>query len=77
MLVKQLSSISQQSRMDMHGKEPLFFFFLFRATTTVYGSYQARGQIGAIAASLRHSRGNAGSKLSLRPTPQLMATLDP
>ena len=27
MLVKQLSSISQQSRMDMHGKEPLFFFF--------------------------------------------------
>ena len=29
------------------------------------------------AANLRHSHSNAGSKLSLRPTPQLTATLDP
>ena len=42
-----------------------------------YGSSQARGQIGAIAAYLRHSHSNAGPKLCLRPTPQLMATPDP
>ena len=31
----------------------------------------------AAAAGLHHSHSNAGSKLHLRPTPQLMATLDP
>ena len=49
----------------------LFFFFkfifyflvfcLFRATPVAYGSSQARGPIGAIAASLSHSHGNTGS----------------
>ena len=58
----------------------LFSFFLpgggvfFRAALTAYRSSQARGQIGAPAASLRHS--NAGSELCLRPTPQLTTTLD-
>ena len=33
----------------------LFFFLLFRATLIAYGGSQARGQIGAIAASLHHS----------------------
>ena len=33
--------------------------------------------IGALAAGLRHSHSNATSKPGLRPTPQLMATLDP
>ena len=40
----------------------LFFFFcLFRAAPAACGSSQARGQIGAVAAGLHHSLGNAGS----------------
>ena len=56
----------------------LFFFFFchFRAVPAAHGSFQARGRIGAIAASLHHSH-NAGSEPHLRPTPQLTATLDP
>ena len=42
-----------------------------------YGGSQARGRIGAIAASLRQSHSNVGSEPCLRPTPQLTATLDP
>ena len=49
------------------------FFFLFRATPVAYESTQARGQIRAAAASLRHSHGNLGSEQHLRPTPQFMA----
>ena len=58
------------------GSALLFFVFLpfSRAVPAAYGDSQARGLIGAVAASLRHS--NAGSKPSLRPTPQLTATLD-
>ena len=52
-------------------------FFLFRTAPTAYGSSQDRGQIGATAAGLHHSHSNAGSKLHLQRTPQLMATLDP
>ena len=55
----------------------LFFFLLVRATPSTYGGSQARGQIRAVAASLHHSHSNAGSKPPLRPTPQLMAMLDP
>ena len=53
----------------------LFFFLLFRAAPMTYGSFQARGQIGAIAAGLRQS--NSRSELCLWPTPQLTAMLDP
>ena len=49
------------------------FFFFFRATPTVYGGSQARGQTGAGAASLYHSHSNMGSEPRLRPTPQLAA----
>ena len=42
-----------------------------------YRDSQARGRIGAVAAGLHHSHSNAGSKLCLQTTPQLMATLDP
>ena len=42
----------------------LFFFGLFRATPAAYGGSQARGLIGAAAASLHHS-------YSCQPTPQL------
>ena len=55
----------------------IYLFLLFRAKPTAYGSSQARGQIGAVAAGLHHSHSDAGSELRLRPTPQLMATPDP
>ena len=59
----------------------LFFFFsLFafsRAAPAAYGGSQARSPIGAVATSLCQSYSNTGSKLRLRPTPQLTATLDP
>ena len=48
-----------------------FFFLLFWATPMAHGISQARGQIGATAAGHSHSRSNMGSKLCLRPTPQL------
>ena len=54
-----------------------FFFGLFRAVSGAYGSSEARGRIRAIGADLHHSHSNAQSKLHLRPTAQLMATLDP
>ena len=42
-----------------------------------YGVSQARGQIGALAASLHHSHSNAGSEWCLQPIPQLEAMPDP
>ena len=56
------------------------FFCLFvssRATPAAYGGCQARGPIGAVAADLRHSHSNLGSKLRQQPTLQLTVTLDP
>ena len=50
---------------------------LFRATPEAYGSSQARGQIGAIAAGLYHTWNNARFEPHLWPAPQLMATPDP
>ena len=41
------------------------FILLFRAAPAAYGGSQARGQIGATAASLCHSHGNTGSKMRL------------
>ena len=55
----------------------IYFFCLFRASPTVHGGSQARGQSGAAAASPRHSHSNARSKQHLQPTPQLMAMPDP
>ena len=55
----------------------LGLFFFFRASPTAYGGSQDRGLIGDIAAGLHHSHSPARSELHLRPTPQLMATLDP
>ena len=56
----------------------LFCLFAFsRAAPVVYGGSQARGIIGATAASIHHSHSNVGSELGLQPTPQLMAMPDP
>ena len=51
-------------------------FFSFRAAPAAYGGSQARGQVGATASGLHHSHSNGRSELHLRPTPQLIATLD-
>ena len=53
-----------------------FFFLLFRATLVAYVSSQARGGMGATAASLCHSHSNTGSKWHLQPIAQLTATPD-
>ena len=42
-----------------------------------YGSSQAKGQIGAAAASLGHSNSNVGSEPCLQPLLQLTAMPDP
>ena len=49
----------------------------FRTELSAYGNSQARGPIGAAAASLCHSHSNARSEPRLPPTPQLAATPDP
>ena len=54
-----------------------FLFCLFRAAPIAYGSSQARGRIGAVAAGLCPSHTNARSEQSLRPVPQFMAMPDP
>ena len=64
----------------MLGKSFFFFFLtfsLFRATPMPYGGSQARGLMGAVAASLCQSHSNAGSKPRLSPTPEHTATLNP
>ena len=58
----------------------IFIFCLFAiswAAPSAYGSSQARGLIGAVAASLGQRHSNAGSEQCPRTTPQLRATLDP
>ena len=55
-----------------------FCLFAFSgAAPEAHGGSQARGQVGAVAAGLRCSHSNTGSKPRLRPTPQLTATLGP
>ena len=57
----------------------LFYFFilLFRAASAAYASSQARGRVGAAAASLQHRHSKPGWELLLQPTPQLTAMPDP
>ena len=55
----------------------IYLFLLFVAAPVAYGSSQARGQIGALAAGLQYSHSNVGSKPHLRPTLKLTVTPDP
>ena len=66
-----------QSRNSIKLKRGFFLSGLFRAALVIYRGSPARGPFGAIAASLGHSHSNARSEPNLRPTPQLMAMLDP
>ena len=68
-----VTHVQHKVRIFLYG----YILSFFRATPTAYGSSQARGGIGTIAASLRHSHSNASSKPCLKPTPQLMAMPDP
>ena len=73
------SVLSTRSCTEKHLIQVFFFFvFLpfFGPLPQHMGGSQARGLIGAVAASLRQSHSNAGSKPRLRPTPQLKATPD-
>ena len=54
----------------------LFYFILFLVYPMAYGSSQARGRIGAAAASLHHSHNTVGSEWHLGPTSQLMTMPD-
>ena len=54
-----------------------FHFILFRAAPVACGGSQAKGWSRAAATGLCHSHSTARSKLRLRPTPRLMAVLDP
>ena len=47
----------------------LLFVFFFMPPSVAYGGSQTRGQLGAAAANLRHSHGNA------RPEPHLQLQL--
>ena len=58
----------------------VFRFCLFafsRASPAAYGGSQAMGLIRAVATGLHQSHSNEGSEMSLQPTPQLIARLDP
>ena len=58
----------------------IYLFLLFRAAPAASagcGSSQARGRIGTIAASLRHSHNNVGSEPHLRPPHSSPAMPDP
>ena len=53
------------------------YYSLFRAASAAYLISWARGGIQATAASPHHSHSNSESEPCLRPTSQLMATLNP
>ena len=53
----------------------IYLLLLFRVTPMAYGDSQARGPVGAVAPSLRHS--HTRSKPCLWPIPQFTATTDP
>ena len=60
------------------GQVPMpFFVCLFRDALMAYGGSQARGRVGAVAASLCRSHTNAISEPCLQPTPQRTAMPDP
>ena len=46
----------------------IIIFSFSRAAPAAYGGSQARSPVGAVAANLRQSHSNAGSKLRLQPT---------
>ena len=75
---KAISDVFSARLANICGFRHFFFVFLsLWGAPEACGGSQARGLIGAVAASLHHGRSNARSELPLRPTPQLAATPDP
>ena len=75
-----LLSIDAEKASDKIQYPFLSFFllsFTFRAAPAVYGTSQARGQIGPADTVLHHSHSNTGSEPHLQSALQLMAVLDP
>ena len=73
---------AQRAHFPLVDGRGFFFFFLLSlfaiswAAPEAYGGSLARGPIRAVAAGLRQGHSNSVSKLRLRATPQLTATLD-
>ena len=62
-LTNKSSAISARPKNDK--ENDILFYCLFRSTPVAYGTFQARGRIGATFAGLRYSRSNAGAELCL------------
>ena len=78
--LENMDSLNQAGLLNVGIFHYFNFFCLFafsRADPAAYGGSQARGLMGAVAAGLRQSHSNVGSKLRLRPIPQFTAMLDP
>ena len=70
--------IKGDSSIQKQWKALFFCLFAFSwAAPVAYGGIRARGQIGAVAATLRHSHSNAGSEPSCVCDLHLTATPDP
>ena len=65
-IIEKKKIIKKQNKMgnkrNLSQKSLPFSFLLFRAAPGAYGGSQARGRIGAVAASLRHSHSNVRSE---------------
>ena len=74
---RRLEGILEDRKQSATVERYSLIFFFFMAAPAACRSAQARGPTGAAAAGLRYSHSNARSELHLRPTLQLLATLDP
>ena len=72
---------TKDSILQIHFYLFIYLFLIFLSfclfLSHSHGIWRFPGQGSNQSCSLHHSHSNAGSELRLRPTPQLMATLDP
>ena len=75
--IEMMSWLNYEKKIWFHRIIYIYIFAFFRAAPKAYGGSQARGLIGATAASLCHNLSNARSEPHLQPTPQLRETPAP